>query len=188
MSIILMRHGRPLLKPSAWIAPAAMGEWIADYERASVAAEPPVDSLALARTADCLISSTAPRALSSLAAMGLQAHLSDACFGEAGLPFALWRRPRLPPILWAACFRLLWLCGYARGSESLAAARLRASKAAQTLLKFAEQGSVLLLGHGVMNRLIAAELRAAGWSSDKQQRNAYWSASIYRRSAHSSSK
>ncbi|MGL5453854.1 MAG: phosphoglycerate mutase [Citrobacter telavivensis] len=40
-------------------------------------------------------------------------------------------------------------------------------------------GPVLLMGHGVMNRLIAKELVSMGWKEYRRQGNGYWNAVIY---------
>lgn len=180
MQITLMRHGRPILAPARWLAPYEMAQWIAQYDESVVhAAEVPAASIALA-AAPAVIASTAPRATSSVQALGRQRCDADALFSEAGLPHALWRFPRLPAAVWAAIFRLLWLAGYARGADSFSATRLRARRAAERLASLATAGPVLLMGHGIMNRLIGKELLRAGWVQVSSQGNSYWSASVYR--------
>jgi broad specificity phosphatase PhoE len=72
--------------------------------------------------------------------------------------------------------RAAWLLGYARGADSLALVSARARSAAALLTTGATEGPVLLIGHGIMNRLIARELRAAGWRSNATHRSRYWSA------------
>lgn len=104
----------------------------------------------------------------------------DALFCEAQLPHGDWRLPRLSPFTWAFIFRVLWLCGYSRNVESAGAARLRASTAAQRLQSLAGEGPVLLLGHGVMNRMIAKQLLADGWTRQQRNGSQYWSAAVYR--------
>lgn len=180
MTIILMRHGKPSLPRMGWITPAEMGRWIEHYNRAEVAAQGvPIVSLELACSAACVVTSTAPRALSSAQALGHLPSVTDAVFCEAELPFALWQFPRLPPIIWAAFFRLLWFFGYSRGSDSIRATQARAKEAANKLIVLAESGSVLLVGHGIMNRFIAKELIAMGWSGPRRHKDHYWSASVY---------
>jgi broad specificity phosphatase PhoE len=75
--------------------------------------------------------------------------------------------------------RIAWLLGYARGAATFAAETLRARQAANCLVAAAAQGPVLLVGHGIMNRLIARELRHADWTSANRQRSGYWSAVRY---------
>lgn len=180
MKIILMRHGKPLLTQTGWIAPVEMERWIEHYNLSEVETDGiPSNSLKLANSAACIVASTASRALSSVQALGYTTSVADAVFCEAQLPFALWRFPHLPPFVWAAFFRLLWFFGYARSSDSIQITKTRAKAAAQKLISLSEEGSVLLVGHGIMNRLIAKELIALGWAGITKHESNYWSASVY---------
>lgn len=180
MKIILMRHGKPVLAQTGWIPSAEMQRWIEQYNISEVEHDGiPSVSLDLANSATIIVASTASRALSSARALGHTVSVADAVFCEAELPFALWRFPRLPPFAWAAFFRLLWLFGYSRGSDTIQVTKIRAKAAVQKLLAFAEDGPVLLIGHGIMNRLIAKELIALGWTAPSKQESKYWGASVY---------
>lgn len=180
MQITLMRHGKPRLLKTRWLAPFEMAQWIADYDRAEVEAGAiPARSIDAAQSASLLGASPAPRALSSVQALGRTASLVADMFVEAELPFTLWRHPRLPPPVWAALFRLLWLVGYSRGAESIRAAKDRAKVAARRLATAARHGPVLLVGHGVMNRLIAKELRLLGWIGYARHGDKYWGTNVY---------
>ena len=175
-----MRHGKPLLPQTGWITAAQMGRWIDQYNEAVVAVDSaPSINVSLARSATTIVTSTTLRAVSSVQALGRDATVTDALFCEAQLPFAPWRFLRLPTALWVAFFRLLWLCGFSRNAVSVQTTKVRAKAAAQTLIALAEQGSVLLVGHGIMNRLIARELVAAGWQAPARHANNYWSATAY---------
>ncbi|MFA6051746.1 MAG: histidine phosphatase family protein [Methylobacter sp.] len=181
MKIILMRHGEPVLTQTGRITPTEMERWINLYNLAEVkAGSAPIASLQWANSTTCIVASTAPRALSSVQALGHKASVVDAVFCEAQLPFALWRFPRLPPFVWVAFFRLFWFFGYSRGSESIRFTKIRAKAAAQKLISLAEKGPVLLVGHGIMNRLIAKELIALDWAGPAKHQSKYWSASVYR--------
>lgn len=176
MHITLIRHGKPILPASRWLAPCEMGQWIAAYDQSVVGAtNVPAASIAACRGATVIFTSTLPRAQSSALALGYQAPHIDMLFREAALPFPLWRFPRLPAQLWTALFRTSWLLGLAHGIESLADATARAKSASALLIAGAANGPVLLIGHGVMNRLIARELRAAGWLHTSRHRSGYWS-------------
>ena len=175
-----MRHGKPLLTQIGWIAPAEMERWIEHYNLSEVEADGiPLISLKMANSASFIVTSTASRALSSVQALGHTATVADAIFCEAQLPFSLCRFPRLSPFVWVAFFRLLWFFGYSRGADSIQVTKIRAKAAAQKLISLAEKGSVLLVGHGIMNRLIAKELVALGWRGFTKQESKYWSASVY---------
>ena len=180
MEIILMRHGKPVLSQVGWLAPVEMEHWIEHYNLSEVEADGiPLSSLKMANSASFIVTSTASRALSSVQALGHTASVADAVFCEAQLPFALWRFPRLPPFVWAAFFRLLWFFGYSRGADSIQVTKSRAKAAAQQLSSFTAKGHVLLVGHGIMNRLIAKELIALGWAARTNHESKYWSASVY---------
>ncbi|WP_277346712.1 histidine phosphatase family protein [Janthinobacterium lividum] len=175
-----MRHGEPQLAKGRWIAPMQMGKWIDLYNQSlikegGIPAECPVAALA----ASTIVASTAPRACSTARALGDLPFKQEAIFTEAELPFALWKAPCLPPQAWAAIFRILWLCGYARGSDSLTLTRQRARAAAERLVALAAKGPVLLVGHGIMNRLIGKELQALGWLARNRQGSRYWSMGVY---------
>jgi broad specificity phosphatase PhoE len=179
--IILMRHGQPKLVATDKMSALDMKEWIEHYNRSEITSQPVPDaSMQLAATATVIVSSNAPRALTSVQALGLKPALVDALFGEAQLPYGHWKLPRLSPFTWAFILRVLWLCGYSRSVESVATARMRASTAAQRLQSLAaSDGPVLLLGHGFMNRMIAKQLVADGWTRQKRNGNQYWSATVY---------
>jgi broad specificity phosphatase PhoE len=180
MKIILMRHGKPFLTQTDWVAPVEMDRWIEHYNLSMVEADCiPINSLKLANSASCIVASTAARTLSSVQALGHTASVADAVFCEAQLPFALWRFPRLAPFVWVAFFRLLWFFGYSQNSESVQVTKTRAKAAAQKLISLAEKGTVLLVGHGIMNHLIAKELIVLGWGSSTRLESKYWSASVY---------
>ena len=180
MHITLMRHGKPQFHEAQWLAPFDMPGWIAHDDHSTVmAADIPTTSVKAAMAASVIVASTTSRALASVQALGMEATLADAVLCEAQLPFALWRFPHLPPQFWAALFRLLWLFGYARGSDSIQATRTRAKVAAQQLISLAQKGPVLLVGHGIMNRLIANELLALGWANGTRHASRYWSVSAY---------
>lgn len=180
MQITLMRHGEPRLAKARWISPLAMAQWIERYDRAEVEEKDvPARSAMAATFASTIVASTAPRALSSARALGVVPFMNDAIFSEAQLPYALWRAPWLPPRLWAAIFRILWFFGYARGADSLEETQRRARTAAERLVALAVHGPVLLVGHGIMNRLIGRELQALGWRARTRQGSRYWSMGVY---------
>ena len=180
--IILMRHGKPDIGPIDKVSARDMKQWIQLYDLAGIVDEPvPEASQALARAAGVIVSSPAPRALASVAALGLSPSVVDAVFCEAQLPHGQWAQPRLSPFTWAFIYRMAWLCGLAAQVESARNAGLRADQAAQQLQMLAEDKDVLLMGHGFMNRMIAKRLARAGWVRQHSSGSRYWSASRYRK-------
>ncbi|MFG0863111.1 histidine phosphatase family protein [Pseudomonas sp. CJQ_13] len=178
--IILMRHGQPNLTHVDKVSSLEMKRWIEDYELSEIVDQPaPKTSAELARTASVIVASNAPRALASVRGLGLQPKLVDELFREAELPYGLWKRPRLSPFTWVFILRILWLCGFSGRVESIRNAKVRAEAAAQQLQSLANDGTVLLVGHGFMNRMIAKQLEAAGWARQQSTGSGYWGAMCY---------
>ncbi len=178
-----MRHGKPTLTGSSRVTSREMADWIAQYDLSDTGSDvPPESSKSLASSASKNISSPLPRALSSLNALGCEPDLIDKVFREAELPIYPMPGFRLSPTLWAAFYRVMWLCGLSRNAERLEIAKQRAVPAAGILVTFAKisNGPVLLMGHGVMNRLIARELISMGWKEHRRQGKGYWSSGIYK--------
>jgi hypothetical protein len=110
--------------------------------------------------------------------------LIDPCFREAELPSAIRSGLRLRPEMWTWLARSAWFCGWSAGVESLGAARERAAEAASVLIGHAESfGAVVLVGHGLMNILIAQRLRAAGWRGPRFPSSRHWTFGAYERTA-----
>jgi broad specificity phosphatase PhoE len=128
----------------------------------------------VAGTVQAIFSSDLPRARDSAALLGSDLPVRvDAVFNEADIaivPFSFSLRPGL----WTAAGRLLWLAG-AVTQESYSVAKIRAARAAAILLAEAEVGSVLLVGHGWMNRMIAGVLVQQGMRRVEKTGSGYWS-------------
>jgi broad specificity phosphatase PhoE len=179
--IVLLRHGRPRFDHRGWIVSRDMAAWIERYDQAGVADEATPDALAVAAGAGCIVASTLARSEQSahLLARGRDV-LREPVFCEAGLPYAEWRLPRLPYRVWLTAYRISWLLGFKARAESLSEAKVRAQEAAARLVALGRQhGSVLLVGHGVMNRLIAQALLSGGAVGARRSRGRYWDFDVY---------
>jgi broad specificity phosphatase PhoE len=186
MQIILARHGDPMFQHESWIAPRQLAEWIGAYDGAGIVAEdPPRKACAKAAESSLIVSSTAPRCFESARAVAPRREiLREDSLREAGLPFARWDSPRLPPPVWTALFRLCWFCGYSSNSESFVAATSRARSAAATLIELAQaHQAVFVMGHGIMNVIIARVLLRHGWIGPRWPAQGHWQFSVYRNGA-----
>lgn len=77
-------------------------------------------------------------------------------------------------------FRLLCFFGYSSNGESLREAKLQASKGVNRLEEIAaNSGSVLLIGHGFINRLIAKALLSKGWQGPVNPGKQFWEFGVY---------
>ncbi|WFE89217.1 histidine phosphatase family protein [Roseibium porphyridii] len=187
MQIVLMRHGKPELDLDAckkeWVSPKTVGEIVKRYETAALSSDsiPPLASKAIAGSCAIALSSNLPRATLSIERLGLKDRaVIDPEFRESDLPFLEWKRPKLSFFSWALIFRLLWFFGFSQNGESIQDAKIRAQKCAASLCDAAaKHSSAVLLGHGIINRLIARELTGLGWQKVQRTSEDYWSFSIY---------
>jgi len=187
MQIILARHGKPAWDLRTPIPGHALAEWLRGEADAPLdsSPRPSAELERLSRTAKCLITSPLRRSRDSARLLApATAPLIDPCFREAELPSAFRSSLRLRPELWAGLARSAWFCGWSAGVETFRAARDRASKAASVLTGYAEAcGAVVLVGHGLMNILIARRLRAAGWRGPRFPSPQHWTFGVYERAA-----
>ncbi|WP_264289553.1 histidine phosphatase family protein [Duffyella gerundensis] len=181
MAIILMRHGKPDRQSSSRLTALAMAEWCEQYDLSLVCDLPPARSEMIARQADYVIVSSLPRAQSSLEKLQMQPQEISPLFAEVDLPIIAFPRWRLPPFLWLSVLRALWFCGVSGRVESYRDASQRAHQAADRLIERSHSGTVLLVGHGIMNKMIARELRRRGWQAEKHASSRHWSTAIYNR-------
>ena len=101
--------------------------------------------------------------------------LCEPLFIEAGMPVSSSVTMVIRPRRWTVLSRIAWVLGWSEGRESWPAARHRAKLAANRLGELAkEKGSVLLVGHGLLNLLIQRALRATGWTGGGWRAD-YWS-------------
>lgn len=163
-----------------------MKAWVERYNAASIVPSERPDSLQqLAETAGVVVCSSLTRCVESRAHLGCEcAHDPDPVFAEAHLPYPDWAFPLMPSRLWRVSFRTAWFLGFARHTEPVRESKKRAGAAADKLIALAEShGSVLLMGHKVMNALIAAQLRKRGWHGPAMPLlSGYWQPNRYRKS------
>jgi len=187
IKIILARHGRPAWDFRTPIPGHGLGEWLRGEADAPLdsSQRPSADLERLSRMAKCLVTSPLRRSRDSAQLLApATAPLVDPCFREAELPCAIRSGLRLRPGLWEWLARSAWFCGWSGGAESFKAARARASRAASLLAAHAESsGAVVLVGHGLMNILIARQLRIAGWHGPRFPSPQHWTFGVYERAA-----
>ena len=193
MKIILARHGKLAWDFRTPIPGHALGEWLRGEANAPLdpSSRANAELERLSRAAQCLITSPLRRSRDSAHLLAPStAPLIDPCFREAELPSTFRSGVRLPPWIWAGLARLGWFCGWPAGVESFRDARERAANAASFLTAHAEargggggDGAVVLVGHGLMNILIAQRLRSGGWHGPRWPSPRHWSFGVYERAA-----
>jgi broad specificity phosphatase PhoE len=147
---------------------------------------PGADLERLALSAKYLIASPLRRSRDSAALLAPSSALAiEDAISEPALPSALRSSWRLPPRLWAGVARARWFWGWSPDVESFRHARERAQRAARMLQLRAEQGSgeedVVVVGHGLMNALIGAQLWALGWQGPAFPSRSHWGFATYSR-------
>jgi broad specificity phosphatase PhoE len=165
--IILVRHGPSALRVPKRIPSDRLRSTARRYNEAGVRSTPG-PSAPLRREAgstDLIVCSDARRAVESARVLDrTREPLIDPLFREAGLPLGTWLPLHLSFDTWVLIAGIAWFWGWSAGTESLAEARRRARTAARRLIHLSTvHRSVMLVGHGVFNALIAAELQRRGW-------------------------
>jgi len=181
--IILARHGAPAWDFNTPISGHDLARWLAGERDAALQPiqRPSAELAQLVRSASCVIASPLRRSIESarLIAPGV-VPLIDEQFREPPLPCAIRSHLRLRPNVWTWLARCAWFCGRSAGVESFKAAWKRAAAAARSLVSRAEDhGSVVLMGHGLMNILIARQLRAMGWRGPRFPPPRHWAFGVY---------
>jgi len=188
MKIILLRHGKPkvdlnsLLKKSC--SSSFLGKLVKSYELSGISEDNEVtkEIINLVATCNILVHSDLPRSIESAKALGINniRHCCNAIFREPNLPYANWKYPKLPILVWFLFFRVMWQFGYSNNAESIKKAKENAASGARILQEYSKvHGTVILVGHGVVNRFIAKELLSIGWDGPKIPSNKYWSYGVY---------
>jgi broad specificity phosphatase PhoE len=183
MKIIILRHGKPVIPPLRKLSASAFIDWVNEYNTAGLSpkSKPTEHAKECAYECNAIVCSVLPRSIESAKSFDEKIIvLSDSIFNEAGLPSANWKTVKLSPKIWAVVFRVLWLLGYSRGSESIKEAKSRAAEAAEKLIEISRKyENVLFVGHGVYNRILANELRRQGWRGPKNPGSKHWAYGVY---------
>lgn len=171
MQITILRHGVPDLSGWGKISSPKMPEWIKAYNAAGVKYEAHFfpQKMAVELQHNFIVCSDLARSIHSAQLIGYQLpHLVDAIFREAELQDIRIPLLRLTPHTWSIVFRLFWFAGISNKAESIEPFKQRVSLAAAKLVQLThEHDSILLIGHGIINRFLAKELISKGWLDDE---------------------
>ena len=170
--IILLRHAKVKID-IPFIYSRKMKDFIEAYNQSPIEFDDVSGKLkSIMDSADIVLSSELSRTKETLKYLGKEAQHSDTIFNEAELPYANGKIVKLPATAWAVLFRIMWIFGYSKQSESYKEAKARAKLSADKLIAYAKADkSVLLVGHGVMNKLISKELIHSGVTLVKKTGN-----------------
>ncbi|WOE68853.1 phosphoglycerate mutase family protein [Hydrogenimonas thermophila] len=180
--IILLRHGEVDIKDYKNIPADQFGKWIIDYNHSDIKSEfsSKNETKNLLNKTDILICSNLKRSIQSAKIFNKTPFEINDVFNEAELPYSNWHLLKLNPKVWLIFFRILWLLGYSKNCESYKEAKIRAKKATKRLIELSKQNKpVILIGHGIINRLIRKELILQKWNETKKAKNKNWDYGVF---------
>ncbi len=179
MRITLLRHGNPELSVWDKIHALEIPEWIAAYNSAGVeqSISQSCQEMVNEFAHKFIVCSHLNRSIHSAKIIGYPSpDLLDSIFGEAELPIIPIPVIKLTPHVWSMIFRIFWFVGVSKKVESLSSFKSRVVMATEKLVyQAAIHDSVLLIGHGIINRFLAKELVLKGWTGKEASNdNKYW--------------
>ncbi len=182
MKITLLRHGRPTFKMRGWVQAGDLAQLASTYEYAGIRNSPSLHAREYVQKQKVVVCSDLPRSLESAQELGIKhIYAIDELYRECRVPHPDTGFLVLPMKLWAIVLGVLWALGYSKNGETIRAAKQRARAVAHNLVGLAnEHGSVVLVGHAVLNKFIAKELVALNWSGAKKPKKHYWAVNVYR--------
>lgn len=194
-SITLIRHGPPAVSLRQKVRGHQFRQFVERYDAAKIVqrALPPLAVRQVVRQADFVFSSSRPRAMHTAELLGVAVPpMIDPQFREIEFPVDFPRYLRFSALVWSLIALVLWRMGYSSRSESLALSRARARAAVDLLesqlrnqseghsgTQWGCAGSVVLVAHAGINRLIAKELRKRGWHGPRLPRSQHWGCTTY---------
>ncbi len=175
MEIILLRHGKPEVELSGWKSAEEFKQLASAYAQSGIQGHPP-SSIFEKFKSHYVVCSNLNRSVKSANIIGYkEIHLEDKIFSESEIPHHDRSIIKIPMTIWLVYLRLRWLFGFSKNGESFLEANKRAELAANKLINLAEENEkVILVGHGLMNRLIARQLRLQNWNGPTSPGKRYW--------------
>lgn len=187
MKIVLVRHGPPEFN-AGWLLPTnGATSALKEYAASRVTTDAPSVMHDFEPSMDICVTSKLARAVDSAQALGISDSIASEMFNESELPHPNRLLVPLPWKLFLIIYRLLWFFGFSQNCAGKSMDRKRANNGSKYLTKLASENRlVLLVGHGVMNRLLCSELKNTGWQIDSTTGSSYWSYITLSRQLHDS--
>lgn len=175
MEIILLRHGKPKIDLKGNLNAAEFRQLAVEYAQSGIQDTPP-EKLNKRFKSHYVVCSDLERSQQSAKSLGFkQVHLTDGLFTETNIPHFDKNFYKLPVTVWLILLRVMWLFGFEKNGESFAQAKKRSKQAAEKLIMLAQENEkVIVVGHGLINRLIANQLQKNGWQASGKTGKKYW--------------
>lgn len=176
MKIILLRHGEPDFRRK-WVRSAEEAKLALElYSRSRVTSTNHDQLTESTPFANVCVSSNLARAIDTAVHLGFENSKQLDLFNESELPCPDSLYLPLPWRVFLIVYRTLWFFGFKKNCPGREKDSERARLASQYLENLASKNLVVVLvGHGIMNRLISAELKNSGWRVSARSGNGYWS-------------
>jgi len=180
--IILLRHGEVDIKDYKNISANQFRKWIIEYNNSDIKSEfsSKNEIQNLLNETDILICSNLKRSIQSIEIFDKIPFETNDIFNEAELPYSNWNLLKLNPKIWLIIFRILWLFGYSQNCESFKKTKQRAKNATEKLIELSKQNKpIILIGHGIINKLIQKELILQKWNETKKVKSNNWDYGVF---------
>lgn len=180
MEIILSRHGEPKVKLKNKVNAQELKQLVTEYAQTGISGLAPDETYKTFKS-HYVVCSHLERSIQSAHSIGFEkVNLTDKLFAECELPHFDHGILKLPIIVWLLSLRAMWLFGFSKNAESFIEAKKRAKQAANRLIILAQKhDKVILIGHGLMNRLIAKQLKINEWRGPGSPGKKYWAFAVY---------
>ena len=176
MKIVLVRHGPPEFNTPLLMPTSGAKNALDLYAASRVKTDSPLDVRNFISLADICVTSELARAIDSAQALGFKDCIASNMFNESELPHPNRLLVPLPWRIFLLIYRLLWFFGFSQNWAGVSLDRKRARKGSKYLSELAiENDLVLLVGRGIINRLLCAKLQNSGWQIEKKHGSGYWS-------------
>jgi broad specificity phosphatase PhoE len=178
VQIFLVRHGRPTVLDTSPISGFELGRWVAQYNECGVdrAYPPPEAASRVVASAEIVVASNLRRSVESAEWLAPSADVEiDPELREAVLPDSVGISLRLPPGAWVVLARVAWWLNWCQSVEAVKSTRQRAERVADRLCALAkDHRCVAVVGHGVFNWFIAAQLARRSWRGPRRLPSGHW--------------
>jgi broad specificity phosphatase PhoE len=158
MEIIVYRHAEPTVSDNEKIYGSDFPQWVQRYNESGIRVNEIADS-----KEEVVYTSDLPRSIETGRLVGKKT-IESSLIREAEIPLIRFPAIRLQAKFWLFISRSLWLLGLKTRCESLKEAKDRAKQAVDKFeSQLFENGRIVIVGHGFINRLIKNELLHRGW-------------------------
>lgn len=175
MEIVLLRHGKPDIELKGNLNAAEFKQLVVKYEQSGIQDFPP-GNLKNNFKSHYVVCSNLERSFQSAKVLGFkQIHLTEDLFAETGIPHFDQTLIKVPVMVWLIGLRIMWIFGFNKNGESFSQAKNRSKQAAEKLMLLAEENEkVIVVGHGLINKLIGRQLQINGWNRVRTKGKKYW--------------